>query len=169
MDRDPLTGVPPSRHPLQIWILAACVLNGVFITLNVGEPPALAALLPEYALTFWGVLLLVVGVLGIAAAFWRDRITGLLVERIALAGLAGGTVVYAIAAVGFAGTGGMAVATFLLSVTIAARWRIRHIKKELQTLAKWREHAGQVQKIREEHRRLLEKGYGAVGDEPEGG
>lgn len=136
-DRDPLTGVPPSRHPFQFWVLLACALNGAVVAFHVGPPRTLEDLLPTYAVTTWGWMLMLCGLIGLAAIWWRDRITGLLMERIALGGIAGITAVYSTAIVLVAGAPGYVSATFLFSISLAGVWRIVHINRELKVLTRW--------------------------------
>lgn len=159
MDRDLLTGVPPSRHPFQFWLFGAAVLNGLFILLAIGEPPSMVSLLPGYALSIWGIVLLVVGTLGLIAGFWKDRITGLLLERIALAGLSGAMFIYASAIFAVTGKAGVAAATFMVSVGLAGIWRISHVGRELKILDRWKTHEARVKQVRKEHLRILEKGF----------
>lgn len=135
MDRDPLTGIPPSRHPFQIWLLAAAVFSGAQTLIQGDRAPAtLEQLIPSWSIYTWAALLLVAGVLGIPAGWWRDRITGLLMERIALASLAVSTLVYASILLSVAGKPGTVSACFQLSVGIACVWRILHVGRELRGL-----------------------------------
>lgn len=170
MDRDPLTGVPASRHPFQFWFFGASALSGTFATLSFGQPTTMVTLLPNGYVTVWGATLFVVGVLGMVAAFWRDRLTGLLMERIALAGLSGLMFVYATILIARAWGPGSASATFLASVGLAAAWRIHHVSRELRILERWKRHEDRVKAVRAQYLKDLEAGYTAdttedVGDE----
>jgi len=83
----------------------------------------------------WALTLMLSSLLVMVAAFWRDRITGLLMERAGLFTLGTITPAYIIivttllsfssGAIGIALTG---------SIGIASLWRVRHINKELKTL-----------------------------------
>lgn len=136
-DRDPLTGVPPSRHPFQFWALAACMLGGLNSMFGEGAPGSLQEILPAYALYVWGITLFVGGALGIVSGWWRDRITGLLLERIALGAIAGITIIYALVVYKVAGGSASFIAMFMASMSIASTWRVRHINRELKILMRW--------------------------------
>lgn len=136
-DRDPLTGVPPSRHPFQFWALTACMLGGLNAMFGRGAPGSLSEILPGYAVAVWAGTLFVGGALGIAAGWWRDRITGLLLERVALGAIGGITLIYGIVVYKIAGTPGSFISLFMLSMTAASIWRIRHVNRELGVLTRW--------------------------------
>lgn len=136
-DRDPLTGVPPSRHPFQFFALAACIIAGASSVFDLSRPGTMEELLPEYAVALWGCVMMVGGALGITAGWWIDRIMGLLIERVALGAIAGVTGIYALVLVALnPGISGVPAA-FLTSICIASIWRIRHVNRELQTLSEW--------------------------------
>lgn len=136
-DRDPLTGVPPSRHPFQFWVLAACVLSGIQIMIGSGRPTTMEAVLPDYMVVIWGITLLISGGLGIVAGWWPDRITGLLLERIALGTLCGVSAIYGVVVASQAGGPAVVTSSFQISVSVAAGWRIVHVNRELRTLQRW--------------------------------
>lgn len=135
--RDPLTSVPPSRHPFQIWVLAACTLSGFSIIAFGGHPQSLQALMPSAILYAWGTLLMIGGIIGLSSAWWPDRITGLLMEKMALGTIGASATVYAGCVLWFAHGPGVVSAIFLLSIGCASVWRIRQVNRELGTLARW--------------------------------
>lgn len=136
-DRDPLTGIPPSRHPFQVWILAACLISGISTAVFDAGPATLRELLPVWAFWLWGAVLMMGGFFGLLGAFWEDRITGLLMERLALIAISGGSMVYAVTVVSLAGKVGYTTAAYTMSVGIAGFWRVRHINRALRVLSRW--------------------------------
>lgn len=136
-DRDPLTGVPPSRHPFQFWVLCACVLGGAASAFDFGRPNSLDEFLPHYIVLVWGWTLMIGGLIGLAAAWWPDRITGLLLERIALWGIGGITAVYGAVLLKVLGHTASVSAFFCISIAMASFWRIRHVNRELKVLSRW--------------------------------
>lgn len=136
-DRDPLTGVPPSRHPFQFWALAACVLSGLQVGFGIGRPTTLEEILPDYMVALWGWTLMIGGFLGLVAGWWRDRITGLLLERIALTTIALITLIYGVVVAKQAGGPAVVTSSFLISISVSAGWRIVHVNRELRTLQRW--------------------------------
>lgn len=144
MDRDPLTGIPPSRHPFQMWMFLASVFSGAQALIrNDAAPATLEGLIPTWTVLVWAALLVVAGAVGVPAGFWKDRITGLLMERIALAALCAAVVVYGLVLIDVAGKPGTVSACFQMSVGIAAVWRIRHVNRELKILKTWLQHRAQ--------------------------
>jgi hypothetical protein len=136
-DRDPLTGVPPSRHPFQFWALTACFLSGVASAIGPGKPGTMQELLPDYMVDLWGWTMMVGGLLGLIAGFWKDRITGLLMERLALLTIGGVTLVYGVVVLAVGGLGATTAGTFCLSMSVASFWRVVHVNRELRTLSRW--------------------------------
>lgn len=136
-DRDPLTGVPPSRHPFQFWALAACALAGFATAFDFGQPGTLVELMPDYMVTLWGWTCMIGGVLGLVSSFWRDRITGLLLERIALTAIGGVMLIYGAVLYFVAGDKGYVASSFCIGIGIASAWRIVHINRELKVLTRW--------------------------------
>lgn len=137
VDRDPLTGIPASRHPFQFWMLTAAVFAGTSALLTEAAPATLESLIPQWTVYVWSFLLITGGALGLPAGFWKDRLTGLLLERIALASLAAACFVYAIVLLAVAGGPGTTAAVFQMTVSIAAIWRIVHVNRELRLLTLW--------------------------------
>jgi len=136
-DRDPLTGVTPSRHPFQFWVLFFLGLSGATVAFNLGQPGSLTELMPQIVVRTWGATVMLGGIVGIAAGWWKDRITGLLLERIALAAVGGMTGVYGFVLMGVAGGVGIFSGFLALSVTVASFWRIIHVNRELKVLTRW--------------------------------
>lgn len=127
--------VPLDRNPLEIYLLSLCVLFGVWslaVLVKTGETPDHASVL--VGSVFYPMLTLA-GLAGIAGAYWRDAITGVLIVRSGMIPLACATLAYAIS-VGRGGGGWItAVAIAGLAVACGLRaWEItRHIKDHSRT------------------------------------
>lgn len=136
--QDPLRPVPPSRHPFQFLVMFALGLSGFFVVLSDAPPGSINSLLPHWAVNGWGTLMMIGGSLAIASSFWRDRITGLLLERIALMMIGGVCTVYAAAVwIVYEGDNGPLNTLLFLAVGLACGWRTRHIRRELKRLSLW--------------------------------
>jgi hypothetical protein len=81
--RDPLQAIPPSRHPFQLWVLVALLISGLANFLTPGSEVLQEGLNPLMHKT-WALTLTVSALMALASAWWRDRITGLLLERTGL-------------------------------------------------------------------------------------
>lgn len=130
--RDPLSAIPPSRHPFQFWSLAACIAGGLG-NLH-GSSGLLSSLLPRYAVVTWAVIMVLAGVIALVGAWWRDRVTGLLMERVALTAIASACLVYGGSVLYLFGDGVALAGSIALGVSIAASWRVIHVNRELKAL-----------------------------------
>lgn len=138
-NRDPLTEIPPSKHPFQFWMMAACMMSGFSNMVRYNKDSAFNDLLPPWSVFGWGFILFVSGSLAITAAWWRDRVTGLLLERLALSALAAACTIYAIAVALLVGGDASQTIAFTASAGIASAWRVRHLNHELFRLARFAE------------------------------
>lgn len=134
---DLLRPIPASRHPFQFFTMFALGLSGASIAFS-GSTPASLRPLPAWATETWGITMLIGGLLALVSAFWLDRITGLLIERIALGAIGGACAVYALAfALYYEDRNGFLNIFQFFAITVACTWRIRHIQNELHTLTRW--------------------------------
>ena len=131
--RDPLTAIPPSRHPFQFWAMVALAAGGIG---NLIDPASVINELADgYVARAWAALMALSGFLSIIAAFWSDRVTGLLMERISLTAAAGVLAIYAIGVSVVAGINNATLATVLSSsLAIACLWRALHVTRELKVI-----------------------------------
>lgn len=135
--KDPLTSVPPSRHPFQIWVMVALILAGLGNLLGAGSSNSVATLLPDLFVKVWSGTMLGGGILCLAGAWWPDRITGLLLERISLTAVALVLFVYAIAVFYVAGNQALVAGIMTVAMSGASAWRCLHISQELENLRKF--------------------------------
>jgi hypothetical protein len=130
--RDPLAAIPPSRHPFQFWSLVACVAGGAGNLY--GSSGLLSALLPRYAVVTWALVMMVGGMIAIVGSWWRDRVTGLLMERIALTAIASTSLVYGGSVIYLFGERVVLAGAITVGVSIASAWRVVHVNRELKVL-----------------------------------
>lgn len=135
--RDPLGPLPPSRHPFQFWALLACVLSGFAHVAGFADHDSAIFLLPTWAVYVWSMSLMAGGLLALVAGWWRDRVTGLLLERVGLAAIAGVTPVYATVLFTAFGMTAIVPGTLSYAISIAAVWRVIHIHRELVILKRF--------------------------------
>lgn len=130
--RDPLTAIPPSRHPFQFWVALACMVSGAASLFD--SRSRINELLPPWAVAIWAVTVMLSGLLTAAGAFWRDRVFGLLLERLALTGVSLTMAVYGVS-IGYVMRSSAVIASSLaIGIAIAAAWRLVHVNRELKVL-----------------------------------
>lgn len=127
--------VPLDRNPLEIYLLGLCVLAGAgscYILATGGKLQD--DVQPGIAWMFY-VLLIAGGVAGIAGAFWKDAITGVLIVRAGMIPTSAGSLAYAVNLL----TRGSSMLSVLSVVgfSVACAWRAweitRHIRSEKRT------------------------------------
>jgi hypothetical protein len=119
--------VPLERNPLELYLLALCVLSGVAGLAGFGARTP--SQLPPWADAGWYLLLVVGGGLGVVGICWRDAVEGLLVERAAMWPVAAGAGMYAAA---IAATGQWLSAVALAGFGAAATARAWAITRMLR-------------------------------------
>lgn len=132
--KDPLSAIPPSRHPFQFWVLFALFVSGAANFFTPGSVVLREGLDPFFH-KLWAVTLMISTLLGLISAFLSDRISGLLVERIALLTMGLSCPAYAIVVgiqmgVQFA----FVSIVIMFSIGIAGVWRAVHVSRELRIL-----------------------------------
>lgn len=127
MRRDMLVRLEP--NPMEVYLLALCVLSGLVglvVTITTGHT---ANGLPAWLSVPWNVLLTVGGLGGLAGTFWRDAVIGQLIVRAAMWPIACGAAVYAvILGARFGWLQGIVVAAF----GAAAAWRAIQITRRMR-------------------------------------
>lgn len=132
--RDPLNAVPPSRHPFQFWMMFALTVSGAGNFFTPGSEILQRGLDPFFHKT-WALTLMVSGMLCLIAAWWPDRATGLLMERIGMVTVGISCPVYAVVVAQATGWETSIVATALTtSAGVASAWRAVHVTRELKLL-----------------------------------
>lgn len=130
--RDPLAAIPPSRHPFQIFALLAGLIGGVGNLFFEPETLFSETVLEPYSVdVMWSLLLIVSASVAVAGAWWKDEITGLMMERLALRFFGYGAFLYAGVTMGVAQIFGQTL-IFTFGIGIAALWRTRHVRKEIE-------------------------------------
>lgn len=81
VDRDGTLRPPPLvPHPFTIGFLVTIMASGLSLLLFGPPAGAGSALLPHWAAVVWAVLLVIGGICVLSGTFWKDLITGLLLE-----------------------------------------------------------------------------------------
>lgn len=142
--KDPLAAIPPSRHPFQVWVMFACALGGLGNLITPGSDAARELLHPVFV-EIWAVTLLFGGLTALISLFWRDRVMGMLIERLALTAIGISCPTYALILGMAAGLSAVVGATLTASVGIAALWRVFHINRELRMLRDFMRRTGIVE------------------------
>lgn len=131
--RDPLTAIPPSRHPFQFWVMFAMVLSGAGNLFAPGSEVLQQGLDPFFH-KVWALTALLGGLLALGGAFWLDRVTGLLVERIGLTTIGLSCPIYSLVVYEAVGAQGIVSVALTASVGLASIWRALHVTRELHRL-----------------------------------
>lgn len=132
---DPLAPIPPSRHPFQFWVLAACNLAG-WVTLIKDPDTLLAQSVPHLIYALWGLLLVMSSSIGLISAWWPDRITGLLLERAGLLALGVGAAAYGSLLLHLVGWRAGLAGPMTVGIGIASLWRVVHVNREIKVLVR---------------------------------
>lgn len=122
--------VPLDRNPLELYLLALCALSGVVngvALLATGQDPGQGDVWA--ASLFYGLLALG-GLGGIAGAYWRDAIVGVLIVRAAMIPTAAGAFIYAVS-VGLRGAGPLPAGTVFV-FGVACAWRAWNITRQVR-------------------------------------
>lgn len=123
------------RHPHQVLVAAVLVAAGLPVIVGGPRPGSLAAALPAVLLAIWGTVLVVGGLLVLAAAVVRSALTALYLERAADLPLAVMCVVYGGSVWIAAGPRGWTAAVITLGFAAAFGWRgwqVRHSLRDLR-------------------------------------
>jgi hypothetical protein len=137
--RDPLRAIPPSRHPFQIWVLAALIISGAANFFTPGSEVLQEGLSPAVH-KMWAAIIFASGLICIVSAWWHDRVMGLLLERTGMWTL--GVVCPAYALLVYMQTGfslGVPGVTLTALIGLAAIWRGIHANRELKILRRFME------------------------------
>jgi len=104
-------------------MLFSAVLVGASRVLAEPTSGSLERALPPYLVTAWYILLTFGSVVALVGVFWRDGITGLLIERAGLFSLSAACLVYGLSISMTGGFRGLAAATFVFGFSAAALTR----------------------------------------------
>lgn len=132
-----LERIPNSRHPFEMWVLIGFFITGIGNLTGLTEAGSVIELLHPWAATVWSLLVMFTTALCVAGSWTRDRVMGLLLEKIGMYGLAGTGLVYGLAILWVFRSDGASAATIILSVSIAALHRARDIDIELEQVKRF--------------------------------
>jgi hypothetical protein len=117
-------------NPFEVYLLAACIVQGYAVLTKVAQPHSLQDLLPPWLRLMWGALLLIGGVLSVGGLYWIDPLTGIEVKRVGLVAAGGGTLAYGIALILFGPPGFVGAAT-CIAFSLACAVRIWQVTRAL--------------------------------------
>jgi len=121
--------VPLDRNPLEIFLLALCVVSGIsnLVTLiTTGATPDNPS--PLVGGVFY-VMLVAGGIGGIAGAYWKDALTGVLIVRAAMMPVAASSMSYALSIEHR--TGNWLSAGIVAAFALTCAWRAWQITKHV--------------------------------------
>jgi hypothetical protein len=116
---------------LQVFILGLCVLAGITITTHQNDSFIIQKMGEPWS-SLWGVSLVLGAGIALLGGFWKNRITGMLIERagILLLGLA--SFIWPVIVISIVGYDGLfsAATTLTFSITCGFQWKYinQHMK-----------------------------------------
>lgn len=120
------------RHPFELFTLYLAFLVALPTVLGVlAEPGSIREIMPAWMSWGWSAILLVGSATAIAGIYWRERVTGLILEQLGLAGTGLGAFAYTIAVLYVAGDDGAFAAAFCLGFAVACTRRYFQIQQTL--------------------------------------
>lgn len=109
-------------------------LSGLANLLTPG-PEVLQEGLSPFMHKTWALLLFLSATIALVSSWWRDRVMGLLMERLGLTTMGLSSPLYAVVVIYQAGLGvGVLGITLTASVGAASLWRAIHVNRELKIL-----------------------------------
>ena len=122
-----------SRHPFELFILTCTTLLGISIVTGGEAPKSIAALSGSagHATVIWGYLLAGGSLVSLVGSYWRGRLTSLLLVQVGMVALGTSALMYAVAVLIAAGTGGLLPATLIAWFGVNALRRWAQIEREL--------------------------------------
>ena len=118
-------------------MLIGTFLSGLGNLTGLTTSASVIELLPHWAVMFWAVLIMFTSSLCVWSNWIRDRVMGLLLERIGLYGLGGTCMVYGVAIIWVFRQDGSSASMVILSIGVASFWRAKHVNNELRALKKF--------------------------------
>lgn len=113
-----------SRNPFQVFSMCLCVIVGTVAVTTGFRPDSIQQILPWWYEDAWGWLILAAGVAGIVGIVWPKRVTGVVIEQLALVTLGGAMATYMVAAWLAFGLQALFLIAFTLTLSVACfrRW-----------------------------------------------
>lgn len=118
-------------NPFEVFLLAACSVQGWAVLTRITQPQSVALLLPMWLQYMWGFLLLTGGVLSVSGLYWTDPFNGIEIKRVGLCAAAGGTGAYGVAVLAL-GPNGIVAGVTSLAFTFACGVRIMQVTRALK-------------------------------------
>ncbi len=138
----PVEAAHAARNSWAVFLLLLCVMSGAsaLVATAVGhpsEPPAVAAVVPEWARLTWYGLLIGGGSVSLLGVWWPHRrvvdlVTGLSIERRGTYGLTIGALLYGMALLALDGPVSKVSGVITVGFAVAGAWRIYDIGRDLR-------------------------------------
>lgn len=136
---------PPrwSRSPLQTFLLGLCAVTGILIAADISRNRITKEMGEPWA-TIWGLSLFVGAMIAIAGTVWRNKITGMLIERsgIMLLGLA--SLIWPISIIWVTGIDALYSAVVTLIFSVSCFFQVRYINKHINLILEAINNGGHV-------------------------
>lgn len=121
-------------RPHEVMLLVVSVLLGIAFLLGIKPPNSIESLMPTWMRTAWFLFLLIGGSIGLVGIWWRNKYTGLVLERFSMILLSAAAGMYAVAVISYGKTAAIAVGAILIAWSIACGVRATQITSDLKSM-----------------------------------
>lgn len=128
--------LPSSRHPFELFTLGLCAFVGLPLLVGEARPGSISALLPPWAGDVWGAMLVVGALVALLGIYWRNRVTGIVLEQIGLMSVGLGALFYTLVVVIQNGVPALYATIFVGGFGTSCLWRYFQLARFLKTLRK---------------------------------
>lgn len=122
-----------TRSPLQIFLLILCVFSGLLIMTNHSESQVIHSMGEPWS-TLWGAFLLLGSLIALLGIYWKNQITGMLIERSGIVLLGGASLIWPILVLSKIGWAGIIAAIFTLGFSAACVWQVAYINHHMNLI-----------------------------------
>lgn len=124
-----------ARSSLQSYFLGLIVVTGVLIATGISRNPAIAEMGEPYA-TIWGICLSVGAATALIGGYWREQLTGMLIERSGILLLGGSAALWAILVALKTHANSPATVLFTSAFAFACFRHVRYINQHMNLILK---------------------------------
>lgn len=126
--------LPSSRHPFELFTMALCAFVGLPLLAGDARPGSINELLPDWAADIWGGMLVLGAITALVGIFWRNRVTGIVLEQVGLMAVGLGTLFYGVGVGLSVGQDGIYAMIFVFGFGTSCIWRYFQLARFLRTL-----------------------------------
>lgn len=122
-----------SRSPLQIFLLSLVLVTGLLIAFGISRNAVTKDMGEPWA-TAWGIFLSIGAVVSLIGAFWKNKITGMLIERSGILLLGLTSVIWPVATVAVTGLNGLYSSTITMIFAGSCFFQVKYINEHINLI-----------------------------------